>query len=523
MHGNETGSQLYIKLEVKKLFSERLRCKSLENKVMTADAAVKFFKKGMTVAASGFTPAGYPKAVPLALAESAKEGESLALTLITGASVGDELDGALSRAGVIKRRYAYQTNQDLRTQINKGSVAYEDMHLSLVPQNMRYGFFGKIDIALVEAVAIRADGGIIPSTAIGISNVAIEMAEKVIVELNMNQLLALEGVHDIYSPENPPNRKPIPLTKPDERIGTDYIPCDPKKIVAVVITDMKDSTNAVAQIDEISKKMAQNAIAFLEGEIALGRMPENLLPIQSGVGSVANAVLKGFAESNFENLQIYSEVIQDAVLDLIDLGKVGFASGASLTISPEKYAYFRDNFERYRDKILLRPQEISNNPEVIRRLGLISMNTAIEADIYGNVNSTNIMGSRMMNGIGGSEDFSRNAYLSIFFTPAIAKGGDISSIVPMVSHHDHTEHDVNVIITEQGVADLRGLSPREKAQVIIENCAHPDYKEQLWTYVSAAEKKSCAQHLPHDLEQALSWHIRFLKTGTMKAEKLENI
>ncbi len=134
------------------------------------------------------------------------------------------------------------------------------------------------------------------------------------------------------------------------------------------------------------------------------------------------------------------------------------------------------DMESYRERIVLRPQEISNHPEIIRRLGVIAMNAMIEADMYGNVNSTHVMGSRIQNGIGGSGDFARNGYLSIFMAPSIAQKGTISTIVPMVSHVDHTEHDVQVIVTEQGLADLRGLSPRQRAKLIIEKCANPDYK-----------------------------------------------
>ena len=260
--------------------------------------------------------------------------------------------------------------------------------------------------------------------------------------------------------------------------------------------------------------MAKNLISFLEKEVEAKRLPKNLLPLQSGVGSVANAILGGLVESKFEDLVVYSEVIQDSVIDLIECGKVKFASGTSLTISPERLDNFYENFSKYKDKLILRPQEISNSPEVARRLGVIAINTAIEVDIYGNVNSTNIMGSRMMNGIGGSGDFSRNGYLTIFTTESIAKDGKISSIVPMVSHHDHTEHDVMVIVTEQGVADLRGLSPKERAEEIIKNCAHPDYKDALYDYFNrACEGKY--KHTPHILEESLSWHKKFLDDGSM--------
>lgn len=498
------------------MIENRLRNEELKKRIMEASEAAKFFKKGMTVGTSGFTPAGYPKAVPLAIAERKENGEDLELTIITGASVGDELDGALARSGVLKRRYPYQTNKDSRNGINDSKIEYADMHLSHTPQWVKYGFFRNIDIALVEAVAIREDGGIIPSTSVGNSNVFIEKADKVIVEINTSQPLSLEGIHDIYSPKNPPNREPIPITQTEEKIGTGYIPCDLEKIVAIVITDKKDRTRPVAPIDDTSKKISGNLINFLKKEVEENRLPKDLLPLQSGVGSVANAVLGGLVDSDFENLKIYSEVIQDSALDLLDSGKVVFASGTSLTVSPDRLDDFYQNFNKYRDKVILRPQEISNNPEVIRRLGIIAMNTAIEVDIYGNVNSTNIMGSRMMNGIGGSGDFTRNAYLSIFTTESIAKNGDISSIVPMVSHHDHTEHDVHVIVTEQGVADLRGLSPRERAKVIIENCAHPDYKEKLHEYYNEAFDTCKHKHTPHCIEKSLSWHAKFLKEGSMK-------
>ena len=121
------------------------------------------------------------------------------------------------------------------------------------------------------------------------------------------------------------------------------------------------------------------------------------------------------------------------------------------------------------------------------------MNSMIEADIYGNINSTHVMGTGMMNGIGGSGDFARNGYLSFFVTPSVAKDGKISCIVPMCSHVDHTEHDTQIIVTEQGLADLRGLSPKQRAQVIIDQCAHPDYRDQLQDYFDRARLKG-AQH-----------------------------
>lgn len=495
---------------------ERIRCAGLMHKVMSAESAAKLIKNDSIVGTSGFTPAGYPKAVPLALAERVKNGENIQIDLITGASVGPELDGVWAKSGIIRRRYPYQTNSSLRNLINSGKVQYNDMHLSHSAQQIKYGFLGKIDVAIIEAIAIMENGGIVPSTSVGNSNVIIEHAESVIVEINLSQPMELEGIHDIYSVEKPPLTKSIPLNKTDDRIGMAYIPCDLDKIAAVVITDMEDQTSSVAPVDEASERMAENLIDFLNSEVKKGRLPRNLLPLQSGVGSVANAVLGGLCKSNFKDLDFYSEVLQDSALDLIECGKLRSASASSLTISPQRLKSFYKNISDYKGKIVLRSQEISNHPEIIRRLGIISMNTAIEVDIFGNVNSTHLVGSKMMNGIGGSGDFTRNAYISIFTTESTALGGRVSSIVPMVSHVDHTEHDVMVIITEKGVADLRGLSPRERAESLIENCAHNDYKEMLKDYYMRAMKETQGAHTPHILKEALSWHERFVQTGSMK-------
>jgi succinyl-CoA:acetate CoA-transferase len=247
--------------------------------------------------------------------------------------------------------------------------------------------------------------------------------------------------------------------------------------------------------------------------VKAGRLPRRLPPLQSGVGSVANAVLHGFLQAGFGELDVYSEVLQDAVFDLLDAGAIRHASASSITLSPRKAKAVMADFARYRDRLILRPQEISNHPEIIRRLGLISINAAIEADIYGNVNSTHVLGSRMMNGIGGSGDFARNARLTVFVTKSVAKGGAISSIVPFVSHVDHTEHDVDVIVTEQGLADLRGLSPRERARAVIHHCAHPMYRPQLLAYYEEALARG--GHTPHVLEKALMWHVRYEREGTM--------
>ena len=262
-----------------------------------------------------------------------------------------------------------------------------------------------------------------------------------------------------------------------------------------------------------TRKIGENVVDFIVSDMKRGIIPAEGLPIQSGIGNVANAVLKGLENCNeIPPLYLYSEVLQDSVIKLMELGRVKAGSTCSLSLSRECLDHVYENLDFFRDKLVLRPSEISNHPEVIRRLGIIAMNTAIEVDLYGCVNSSHICGTRLMNGIGGSGDFARNAYISIFTCPSTQKGGMISSIVPMVTHPDHTEHDVNIVATEYGVADLRGKGPDERARLLIEKCAHPDYKQLLWDYLKIAKKG----HVCHNVAAALGMHATFEREGDMR-------
>lgn len=481
---------------------ERIRNEALRSKVVSAEEAAKLAERNMLIGMSGFTAVGYPKAFPIALAKRAEAGEELAITLITGASVGDELDGSLARSGAVARRYPYQTNASMRDAINSGKVRYVDMHLSHVPYWLKHNYFGKVDMAVIEAAGIDEDGNIIPTMAVGCSDVLVQCAEKVVVEINTTIPETIEGLHDIYTKEKIPFTKPIPILSPGDRIGTKTIPCGPDKIAAIIFSDIPDGNSELKEADESMQAIAAHLIDFLRREVELGRLPEPLPPLQSGVGGVANAVLSCLEKSDFTELTVYTEVMQDAVLELIQKGKVKIASATALTVSPSRKAEIYAKLGELKDKIILRPEELSNSPEVIHRLGLIAMNTALEVDLGGNVNSTHVNGSRVMNGIGGSGDFARNAGLTVFTTASTAKKGTLSCIVPRVSHVDHTEHDVDIIVTEQGLADLRGLTAYERAEVLIENCAHPDFKAELRAYLDKALNSSQAKHglpLPESL------------------------
>jgi succinyl-CoA:acetate CoA-transferase len=500
--------------------ADHIRSPDFAGKVRSADEAAALILNGSTIGMSGFTGSGHPKAVPGALArrigEAHGRGERFTVSVWTGASTGPDLDGALAAVDGINLRLPYMSDPVSRAKINAGEMDYVDLHLSHVAQMAWEGFFGHLDVALVEVAGITADGELIPSSSVGNNKTWLELADRVILEVNSWQPMELEGMHDIYyGTALPPNRKPIPILRPDDRIGQPYLHCPPEKIVAVVRTDSPDRHTQFKAPDDNSNRIAGHVVDFLSNEVRKGRLPPNLLPLQSGVGNVANAVLAELDDGPFRSMTAYTEVIQDGMLQMLRSGTLTSASATAFSLSDAGIADLRANIDSYQGRVVLRPQEISNHPEVVRRLGCLAMNGMIEADIYGNVNSTHVMGSSIQNGIGGSGDFARNAYISLFVTSSTAKDGRISRIVPMVSHVDHTEHDVHVIVTEQGVADLRGLAPRQRARQIIEHCAHPDYKEALLDYFDRALAGAPGKHTPHLLDEALSWHTHFLRHGTM--------
>ncbi len=499
----------------------RIRSAALQSRIMSAEDAAALIPAGSTVGMSGFTGSGYPKAVPMALAARIEAehaaGRSFRLKVWTGASTGPELDGALARANGIEFRLPYNSDPYARERINKGEMEYLDMHLSQVAPAAWQGFLGPLGTAVIEVTAIAEDGRLVPSSSVGNNKTWLDRAERVILEVNRWQNPALEGMHDIYyGTALPPDRVPIPLVRASDRIGQTTFRCDPDKIVAIVETDAPDRNAPFAAPDESARAIAGHLIEFLAHEVKVGRLPENLLPLQSGVGNVANAVMGGLMDSPFENLTAYTEVLQDGMLEMLEAGKLTVASATALSLSPEAAADLNNRMDQFRGKLILRPQEISNHPELIRRLGCIAMNGLIEADIFGTVNSTHVMGSRIQNGIGGSGDFARNAFISVFMTPSTAKGGKISCIVPHASHVDHIVQDVQVLVTEQGLADLRGLSPKQRAKLIIANCAHPDYRPLLQDYYARALKGSYGLQSPTLLDKALSWHQRFVETGSMR-------
>ena len=459
--------------------------------ILSAQEAADLIKNGDNIGLSGFTASGSPKVITEALAAKAvkehEAGRPFKVSVFTGASTNNHADGALARANAIARRTPYQNTPDLRQRINAHDCHYFDLHLSELAQKFRYNTYGELDWAILEVAKVFENGEVVLGTGVGNVPTYAAKAKKIFIELNTKLPEGLYGLHDIYMPLDPPHRREIPIYTPSDRIGHPTIKLDPSKIAGIVHSDAYDGIKGFTALDDTTLQIGANVCNFLIGEVRAQRIPKEFLPIQSGVGNVANAVLFG-------------------------LGDCKFGSTCSLTLSDTKESEVLSDLDFFRDKIVLRPAEISNSPEVIRRLAVIAMNTALEADIFGNINSTHVVGTKMMNGIGGSGDFTRNGYLSIFSCPSITKGGLISNIVPMCSHIDHTEHSVDVIITDQGVADIRGLDPVQRAERIIDNCAHPMYRELLHDYLKLGK----GGQTPHHLAASLGFHTAFQTTGDMR-------
>lgn len=526
-------------MTISQLLKDRVRYAPYLKKVKKAEELVPLFKHGQNLGWSGFTGVGTPKAVPEALVAHVEKNNlqgKFAFNLFVGASAGPE-EELWATHDMILRRTPHQVGKPIAKAINQGKIKFFDKHLSMFPQDLTYGFYTKdrtdphkfLDYTIIEATAIKEDGSIVPGPSVGGSPEFISVSDKVIIEVN-TATPSFEGLHDIDMPVNPPFRKPYPYIKVDDKCGIDAIPVDPERVIAIVESTQKDKVPLNTPSDEMSRAIAGHLVDFFRNEVKYGRLPENLLPLQSGIGNIANAVIEGLAGADFKHLNVWTEVLQDSFLDLFENGSLDYATATSIRLTENGFDRVFGDWETFKSKLCLRSQVVSNNPEMIRRLGVIAMNTPVEVDIYAHANSTNVNGSRMLNGLGGSADFLRNAKLSIMHAPSArptkTDPTGISSIVPFASHVDQTEHDLDILVTDQGLADLRGLSPRERAREIIKQCAHPDYKALLTDYLERSEhyaRKHNCLHEPHMLKNALKFHTNLAEKGTMKVDSWDPV
>ena len=469
--------------------------------IVDAAAAAAAIEPDATMLTSGFGSVGYPKAIPLALASSSRD---LSLTLVSSGKVGDEIDVDLVGSGQVERRFSYQSSRIAREKTDAREIAFSDRNASSIGDEVQYGGLVEPDVAVVEAVAVGEDW-FVPSTSLGQVPAFVEAADALYVELNRHQPLELQSLHDIYRPDAPPNREPIPLSSPGERIGTAHVGFDPEKLAGVVETDRSDSTYTFRDPTEDDLAIAANLGSFLREELDRSPVFDDAVHLQFGVGSLGNALMGELQSLEFGDREVhyFGELIQDGLFDMLDAGGLASASATSLALTDEGQERLFADVERYAEDVVLRPADVSNHPGLINQFGVIGVNSAIEFDIYGNANSTHVRGERMINGIGGSADFNRNSLITVCALPSTLNDGAISRVVPQVFHVDHTEHDIDVFVTEQGVADVRGLSPVERAELIVEECAHPDFAPELRAYLDDVRGRE--YHIPQDVERAADW------------------
>ena len=488
---------------------------------ITAAEAAEMIKDRDTLALSGFTPNGNPKAIFRELSKRAirlhEQGEEFGIGILTGASSCQSVEGDMAAAKALRFRAPFSTNKDFRTHTNLGEVEYEDMHLGHMAERLRRGFYGEVDWAVIEVSDMEegeTECKAFLTSAGGIVTTIARIAKKIIIEHNQFHNPNSRYLHDTWEPREVwDNREVMDIHSPYDRIGKDYVSIDPKKIVGVIESNIPEEARAFREPDEGIMLIGQHVADLLANDMKVGRIPKQFLPVQSGVGATGNAVLKALGTSKLiPRFNVYSEVVQDAAINYMLEGRIGYASATAMTVTNEALHRVYDNMDYFSKHLTIRQSEIANSPEVIRRLGVIAINTPLECDIYGNENSSHICGSALMNGIGGSCDYERNGYISIFTTPSTAKDGAISAIVPMVSHMDHSEHSVKILITENGIADLRGKSPIQRAHEIIENCVADEYKDLLRSYL-----KTCpTAHTPHNLHKAFNMHEAFAELGDMR-------
>ncbi len=487
----------------------------VNERAVTAEEAAALIKDGMTIATSGFAAAGYPKAVLHALAARVRSGEAIRVNVVGSSNLGTEIESEWAETGLPKRLAPFQMTPQCAAAINKGRIEYVEMPLSRVASTVRDGVFGKIDVAIVEALRIVDDGELVLTSGVGLTPLFVDAAERIIVEINTAQSQELEGMHDIYRPETGPGKAPIPLRRVDERIGRAHLSFDPRKLAAVVVTDDRGAEVSYAPPDTTTQKLADNLFNFLE--IELKRNPRwggKLPPLQSGIGNMANNLVKAFERTSFKEIEFFCGLLQEANVERLASGQAIRASGSAVHTTAKVREIFASDPVQWRKKITLRPIEVSNCAEIIDRMQLVAMNSAIEIDLYGNANLSHVMGGKVINGTGGGTTFAHNAGLSLMILPSTGKGGDISTIVPKAAFTDVVSHYVDVVITDAGTADLRGKTPTERARAVIQNCASPIYREELERYF--ADSSTSGGHAPQSLDRCFEWHRRLLETGSMR-------
>ena len=460
------------------------------DKITSPDDALKrVLKHAKTIAFGGMGGQSVPKIIPDLIGEN---GYSFTdLTLYTGGGTTKSFERKISKAG-ITRRFYYLSDKESRSAVNTGKIMMMDYNVSKYGKLLNSQPATKIDVAVFEATSIEKHG-VVLSLSVDSTPSLVDASKKVIIELNMKKP-NLNGLHDVYMAKN---GEIIPLTKTSQRIGSRYLKIAPKKIGAIIYSN-EDEENASSygsaplEISEISN----NVWSVLRNYIKF----RNSMPLQVGAGSVASSLVDN---SPYDKLKIWCEIAPTKWAEYLD-SKIAAISASALYNIPGDENYtrkFLDYYSEFIGKIVLRPNNITNSPELIARLGVIVIQQAVEIDIFGAVNVSHIKGD-IYNGVGGSIDFCSNGKYIVIVLPSTANNGKKSRIVPMSNCIDVPRYMVDFVVTEIGIADLRWKDPRERAISIINNCAHPKFRDLLLQYYNSVEPS----HMPYDLNGITKWN-----------------
>ncbi|WP_298279305.1 acetyl-CoA hydrolase/transferase C-terminal domain-containing protein [Ferroplasma sp.] len=463
--------------------------KDLENKVMSPEEALKKHMKNIgSIAFGGMGGQSVPKVIPTAMSENSEYFPGM--TIYTGGGTTKTFEKNMSGLQIIRRFY-YLSDANSRLAVNSGKTMMMDYGVSKYSQLLYSGSRNSIDVAVIEATAIEK-GGVILSLSVDVIPELVNASRKVIIEINRKKP-NLKGLHDIYRKKE---NVILQLRNVHKKIGTPTLKINSRKIGAIVYSDQdEESASSYGKTPSETKPLSENIWRVLAEKIRFNEK----MPLQVGAGSIASSLIDA---SPFENLKIWCEISPSRWLNYTD-SKIGSISASAIYSIPGEESYttkFLENYREYSGKIILRPNNITNSPELISRLGVIVVQQAIEIDIFGSVNVSHINGN-IYNGVGGSIDFcSAGKYVIVVFTSTVDNGKK-SRIIPLLTCVDIPRHLVDFVVTEIGIADLRWKDPRERAVEIINKCAHPDFRDSLLKYFNSLN----SMHMPSNIDRVIKW------------------
>jgi 4-hydroxybutyrate CoA-transferase len=414
-----------------------------QRKKTSLEAAVAQIASGDRVYVSG--NAATP--IPLLAALATRRQELSNVELIHVLQFGQDPFMDAEMEGHFRRRSLFVGPAD-REAVNSGRADYVPISLHAIPRLFKEGYI-PLDVALIQTSLPDEHGFVSLGAEIIASKAAVEHASKVIALVN---------------PQMP------------RTLGDTFVSIE--KLSAVVELEFPLPQLPRATIGEVESQIGRHVASLIEDGSTL----------QMGIGGIPDAVLQNLEGKR--DLGIHTEMISDGVMEAVEKGLItgaqktllaGKVVGTFVLGSERLYRYVNNNplFE-------LRPADFVNNPFTIARNDrMVAINSALEIDLTGQVCADSI-GTRIYSGFGGQLDFMRGAAASeggkpIIALPSTGKNGAFSRITPLLKTGAGvvtTRADVHFVVTEFGVAELFGLSLRERATALI-SIAHPNFREQL--------------------------------------------